>query len=352
MFDVITIGGATRDVFFKTDEGVILSPSSLPTTLKLRGIKKLGGTSSNSGKLLAFEYGAKIVPEDAYFSYGGGGMNTAVSFAKLGLNVAAKINIGAEGTGSLIHKILKANKVNITLVERDQKSHTALSVIVSSNSDHTMFLYRGANDDLKVKDWSKLKNTKWLYVSSLTGNSEKILAKLSDIISKNGVKFAWNPGSKQLEKGYRYMKLLLKNTSVLILNKAEATELVLSKNKNLKTDDKNLLFEIIAMGPEIAVITKDGEGSMATDGVQDYYQKSLAAKVKETTGAGDSYGSTFVAGIIKGYNIVESMALASKNAASVVSKVGAQEGLLSFKELSSTLNIRKTKTQNRRKILA
>ncbi|PIZ00508.1 hypothetical protein COY62_02270 [bacterium (Candidatus Howlettbacteria) CG_4_10_14_0_8_um_filter_40_9] len=316
MFDIITIGGATRDVFFKTNEGKVLADKKCV-----------------SGRMLAFEYGAKIVPEDSYFSYGGGGMNTAVSFAKLGLKVAAKINIGAEGTGSLIHKELAKKGVNTSLVVRDKKNHTALSIIISEDGDHTMFLYRGANDDLKIKDWSKLKDTKWLYVSSLTGNSEKILEKLPDIISKSGFKLAWNPGSQQLEKGYKYMKSLLKNTSIIILNKAEATELVLSKNRNVEINDKNLLKEIIAMGPEIVVITKDGKGSMATDGVQDHYQKALSAKVKETTGAGDSYGSTFVAGIIKGYNIVESMALASKNAASVVSKVGAQEGLLSLKEL-------------------
>src|SRR3990172_2738959 len=150
MFDIITIGGATRDVFFKTNEGKIISDKNIP-----------------SGRLLGFEYGAKIVPDETYFSYGGGGMNTAVCFAKLGLKVAAKVNIGSEGTGSLIHKILKEKKVNTGFVGRDKKLHTALSIIVSDNGDRTMFLYRGANDGLKIPNWSNLSKTKWIYLTSL-----------------------------------------------------------------------------------------------------------------------------------------------------------------------------------------
>lgn len=326
MFDVITVGGATRDVFFKTDKGKIVA--------------------SNSKKLLAFEYGAKIVPEDAYFSYGGGGMNTAVSFAKLGLKVAAKVNIGSEGTGSLVHKTFKERKVNTSLIERDKKLHTALSIIISDNGDHTMFLYRGANDDLKIKNWSELKKIRWLYISSLTGNSENILKKIPEFISKNNIKLAWNPGSVQLEKGYSYMRKILKTTSILILNEAEARELLGSKNRIIKSSDSTLLKEIKKMGPDIVVITKGRKGSIATNGSQNYQEKALSAKVKETTGAGDSYGSTFVAGIILGYSILESMNLAGRNAASVVGRVGAQEGLLTLKELKAQKLTPKLARQN------
>jgi len=316
MFDIITIGGATRDVFFKTNEGKIISDKNIP-----------------SGRMLGFEYGAKIVPDDTYFSYGGGGMNTAVSFAKLGLKVAAKVNIGSEGTGSLIHKILKEKKVNTGLVARDKNLHTALSIIISDDGDRTMFLYRGANDNLEIKNWSVLKNTGWLYISSLTGNSENILGKIPDFVLKNKIKLAWNPGSLQLERGYNYMKKLLKTSSILILNEAEAKELLQSKNRNIKTSDSILLAEIKKMGPEIVVVTKGGKGSYATDGNQNYREKALSAKVMET----------FVAGIIMGRGISEAMKLAAKNAASVVSKVGAQEGLLTIRELKSKNEKRKIK---------
>lgn len=318
MFDVITIGGATRDVFFSTKEGKIIKDRK-----------------SLSGKLLAFEYGAKIVPEDAYFSYGGGGMNAAVSFAKLGLKVAAKINIGSEGTGSLINRILEKKGVDISLISRDKKLHTALSIIVTDKGDHTMFLYRGSNDSLKP-NLNGLKDTRWMYISSLTGKSEEILEKVPNFISSSGIRLAWNPGSVQISKGIKELAPVLKITEILVLNKAEAKNLLLGKLTKKEYNNEKLLAEKLAgFGPKIIAITDGERGSFVYDGTKHYYQKSLSKKVVESTGAGDSFGSTFVGGIILGYDIKNSMKIASLNAASVISQMGAQEGLLTLKELQS-----------------
>lgn len=324
MFDVISIGGATRDVFFTTKEGKIINDKK-----------------SLSGKMLAFEYGAKIVPEGSYFSYGGGAANTSSCFAKMGLKTGIKINIGSEGTGSLIYKTLEEKGVNTMLVERDKELHTALSIIISNNGDHTMFLYRGANDNLQIKKWSKIRRTKWFYVSSLTGKSSKNLEGILDIARKGRVSLSWNPGSEQLEKGYRGLKDILKVTSILVLNIAEAKELVASEGKKKIDDDKVLLKIINDYGPKIVVITKGPKGSLAYDGDSVYKVKAEDIKTVETTGAGDAYGSTFVAGIIKGHDIEDSMKLASLNAAAVVGAMGAQEGQKDYETLTRALNKKK-----------
>ncbi|KKT83646.1 MAG: Carbohydrate kinase PfkB, partial [candidate division WWE3 bacterium GW2011_GWC2_44_9] len=46
-------------------------------------------------KLLAFEYGAKIMADKIYYTFGGGGANSAVSFANLGLKTAMVAKVGA-----------------------------------------------------------------------------------------------------------------------------------------------------------------------------------------------------------------------------------------------------------------
>lgn len=310
MFDVITIGGATRDVFFDTSEGRILEDKE-----------------SESGKVLAFEYGAKIIPEKVSFCYGGGGLNTAVSFARLGLKVATLINIGKEGTGSLIFKEAEKENIDTTLISRDESAHTAMSVIISKNKDHAMFLYRDANNNLSVRDWGELKETGWIYLASLTGKSQEILEDLPDFLKKNEIKLAWNPGSEQIVKGIDKLSEVLKNTEILILNKAEAKELL-----NLEAEESELLQKLKELGPKIVVITDGNNGSYVLSD-QEYTEKSHADLVEETTGAGDAYGSTFVASQIKGLGIKDSMKLASRNAASVISKVGAHQGLLKKEEL-------------------
>ena len=53
----------------------------------------------------------------------------------------------------------------------------------------------------------------------------------------------------------------------------------------------------------------------------------------ETTGAGDSFGSGLVTGLILGKPLPECLYLASANASSVVSMVGAKKGILRPKDL-------------------
>lgn len=317
-FDVITIGGATRDIFFETSKGRIISNSQDPL----------------EEKLLAFEYGAKIIPEEVYFSYGGGGANVASSFGCLGLKVAACLNLGKEGTGDLVLKNLKKAKVNTSLVRRDSRLHTGLSFILSCPSgERVIFSFHGANTNLTL-DEKKLAKTKWLYLTSLRGKANKLLTKIAHLAAKNNLSWAFNPGEEQLKRGYWGLREFLRQISVLILNKDEAIELVLSHHKKIKISQiENLLKTIKKWGPKIVTITDGEGGAWAYDGQKIHYQEAFKIKTKDMTGAGDAFGSTFVGMIILGYNIEEALKLAAKNAGSVVSHFGAQEGLLSLEKL-------------------
>ena len=55
------------------------------------------------------------------------------------------------------------------------------------------------------------------------------------------------------------------------------------------------------------------------------YQK---VKVVDRLGAGDAFGSGFVAALAKGLPLEDALSLASANASSVVSKIGAKTGIL------------------------
>jgi sugar/nucleoside kinase (ribokinase family) len=57
----------------------------------------------------------------------------------------------------------------------------------------------------------------------------------------------------------------------------------------------------------------------------------------ERTGAGDAFTSTFIAALIKGYNIEGALQWAPINSMNVVQKIGAQEGLLSEHQLEEYL---------------
>jgi len=59
-------------------------------------------------------------------------------------------------------------------------------------------------------------------------------------------------------------------------------------------------------------------------------------KVVSTLGAGDAFGSTFVAGLLRSQgDVAQSLRQASINAAAVVSVFGAKRGLLSLADLEA-----------------
>jgi len=69
----------------------------------------------------------------------------------------------------------------------------------------------------------------------------------------------------------------------------------------------------------------------------------LSIKVKERTGAGDSFGSGFISGLISNKDIGDSLNLGISNSESVIQYIGAQEGILHKSDLKKAVNNKKHK---------
>jgi len=328
-FDVITIGGATQDISFYTQEGELLDN-------KKDVLRQ---------KLLAFEYGAKIKIDKTYFSFGGGASNSAVNLSRLGLNVASYIFVGDDKRGKDLTKNLKDQGVNISLVKKQKREESGVSfVLIGAENERIIFTHRGANSNLNLgkRDLRKLRKTEWVYITSLSG---KWQSALRDIFSVDGVKFAWNPGSVQLQGGVKSIGKYIKKTDMLFLNKDEAIELVISdkkyKGKDAKflNNVKNLLKAVKEMGPEMVVITSGKKGADCYDGKKIYHQAILEEKVRvDTTGVGDAFNSSIIAGL-KVFNgdKQKAMRLGVMNTSSSIAKQGAQNGLLTKEDIKKVL---------------
>jgi ribokinase len=317
-FDVVTIGGATRDFFISSDKCRVVDNKK---SLKER-------------KLLAFELGAKHYIKDLHSFLGGGACNTAIGFSRLGLKTSVKICVGVFEEGRWIKNTLKKEKVDISLIKSTRAEPSGLSFIIidskSKSREHIAFSYRGANKYLDI-DPKKRLNTKWIYLASFSGeNWASQLKNISKIVKDQNINLAFNPGSKQLEAGVPKLKGILKLTEVLLINRDEAIELALSQQHyNQAPHINTLLRELKKMGPKIVVITDGDRGAYAYDGEEFFFMKSLKINPVDTTGAGDAFSSGFVAGMIKyDENIKKSLELGVKNGASVAKKVGAQAGLI------------------------
>ena len=64
-----------------------------------------------------------------------------------------------------------------------------------------------------------------------------------------------------------------------------------------------------------------------------YHIPAYKNKVVEKTGAGDAFGSSFIAGLIYFNDIKKALELGNANSLSVISKFGAQDGLLNLNKV-------------------
>lgn len=313
MFDVITFGAGAQDIYIK-------SKKFLPVS----------GKTFTTGQGICLTLGSKVEVEDLFFSSGGGGTNTAATFANQGLKTAWCGQVGEDCFGNLIIAELKNLKVDAKLIQKTKNKLTNTSVFLTyPGKDRTIMVYRGASDDLEKKDipWQKIKSTKWFYLAPFSGKLANLTEDLISFAKKNKIKIAWNPGYSQLKFSKPVLERILRKIDVLILNKEEASELT----KIPFQEERGIFNKIDKITKGIVVMTKGGEGVAVSDGKYLYRAPSLSAllpKFVDATGAGDAFGSGFIAGLIQKDDIIFAIQLAMANSGYAITEWGAKEGLL------------------------
>lgn len=306
MYDVITIGAATRDVFLSSDKFVEIKSRKFAT---------------GSGECVAL--GSKIEIDDMVLTTGGGATNAAATFGNLGFNTATICRIGDDSPGKDIVEDLSQFNVSTHIVRVIKRGETAYSTILTMESgERTVLVYRGTSGNFTKRDLpaSVLKNTRWIYLTSLGGNLP-LVKHIVNQAKKADVRIAWNPGSRELEHGLETLKPLLAHIDILNINKEEAT--LLTKKKKLPQ-----IFKALDGDKHIRIITDGTNGSTAhRDGVTIHAGTTDVPAVSRT-GAGDAFSSGFVAGFIKTERIEDALQIGTINAESVIQKHGAKFGLL------------------------
>lgn len=306
MHDVITFGSGTVDAFVDTEDRLFLGKNGH----------------------IKIPFGSKILIENIRFDTGGSGTNTGVAFARLGLKTAWLGKIGKGVNSQRIIDAMRKEKVDTSLVKREEGDRTGFSVILDAcGHDRTILAYKGSNDGIIEKDikFSKI-NTKWLYLGSMMGKAYHTSEKVAAYAARKGIKVAFNPSAYLAKKGKGFLGKMLKNVYLLVLNKEEAGMIVGQK----KVED--MIKDLRKLGPKIVVITDGHNGSKAYDGEYLYSINPPKVKVVEATGAGDSFASGVVAGLILRDDIEYALQLGQKEAESVISYPGAKNILLTLKQ--------------------
>ena len=106
MYDVVTIGSATIDIFVESDSANVVSVAS----------------KEKKSQFMSYQYGAKLEIDEFSFSVGGGGVNTAANFSNLGLKTSAIIKVGTDFYAKAIQSAVESRNIDTSNIIKDKKT--------------------------------------------------------------------------------------------------------------------------------------------------------------------------------------------------------------------------------------
>jgi len=308
MYDVITIGSATRDVFIRS-----------------QALEIHEGNHQTGSSECCFPLGAKIEINELINETGGGATNAAVTFGRLKFKTGVLTSVGDDASARDIFDALKKEKVSTALIQIHPGAQTAYSaILLSGTGERTILVFRGASEKFFAEKiaWPKLK-AKWFYVSSLGGDLD-LMEKILDHAAKEKVRVAWNPGSKELKNGLERLAPLIRKCDVFNLNLEEAMQLVGTGDRDVKA----IIAKLVTL-PHRSVIVTDGQrGAYAADNGKIWHSGIIDVPRVNVTGAGDAFGSGVIAGLLKKDDLPFALAVGSWNSTGVVQQMGAKRGII------------------------
>ena len=307
MFDVITFGSATKDIFLSVKESLVTQGEEFAT-----------------GEGVCFSLGSKINAEKMYFTSGGGGTNTAVTLAKQGLVVAYCGKVGNDGVGKNILKDLQDYGVDTRLVSLTKEKFTNHSVVLDvPGKDRTIFVYRGASDLFTEEDVSFTDlRASWFYLAPFSRSSVPLFHRLIENAVSRNIKLMVNPSKIQLKN--KNFKNILSDVSVLLLNMEEASLLT-----GLSYEKKDEIVEKLAdLVKDVVLITQGVDGVVGHSKGVYYRGKPVYPDAVDRTGAGDSFGSGFLSEFIRTGDVKKGIQFGIANSTACLQKQGAKHGLL------------------------
>lgn len=266
--------------------------------------------------------GDKLTVEDVVFATGGNAMNASITFARQGLNASFVGVVGDDPAGDSILRVLDAEAVHTSYVLVDKAYSTKYSVVLlAPNGERTILRNQipSLQHHKELFDSKIFTGSDWLYVSSL--GSMDLLHDVITRAEKKGIKIAFNPASYELEHVQSCADLFA-HVDVLALNKEEAQKFV-------HGDTPEKLALQLAEAVDIVLVSDGPRGAVATDG-KELFAAGLYEDVPviDRTGAGDAFTSGFLSQVALGKSLEQALVFASANSTSVVTKVGATEGIL------------------------
>ncbi len=314
---VVTIGGATQDVFVISKDVNIMRMQSFDC----------------EDAFFAIPYGAKVDVDEMFITTGGSATNTSITFHRFGLATSVLAKVGDDRSGGIVRERLVEEGIDDSMIAVDPDHRTGYSaILVGYTGERSVLVHRGATLHLTESDidWDRMREAELVFVGSLSGQVAELYPTIAQFCAENGIFFASNPGSGQFCEGVEACRPFLAHVDMLFMNQDEAYQFTGVEPKRGPHDEREMLERLRAAGAMRVIITQGAKGCQAIDDDAYYSIPAAKAEVVSTLGAGDAFAAGCTAAFFKGEPFARALRFGAINAAGVVSKIGAKRGIRSW----------------------
>ncbi|HNX16629.1 MAG TPA: ribokinase [Bacilli bacterium] len=252
------------------------------------------------------QVGETVKGSGFFQAFGGKGSNQAIAAFRSGADVTFIGSVGNDAEGESFISLLRREGMNTDNI-RVVQEHTGTAVITLAESNNTIIIYAGANNEITEeqidKGLNKADKGDYLIIQFEIPLDKIIYA--SRAAKEKGMIVVINPAPCAYE-----IKDFIHNIDFIIPNETEY--------RILKENSRNQI-ELI---PNL-IVTLGKDGSQYIGNKDNFVVPSLKVKAVDTTAAGDTYVGYLIGSLSKGMSLKDSMKRATKAASITVTRLGA-----------------------------
>ena len=280
------------------------------------------------------EPGETISGEDLQVIPGGKGANQAVAAARLDANVTMLGRVGKDNFGDFLLNNLKSNRVDTTLIQRDDASTGTAIIVVDSNGQNSIVLSPGANGKVTPADIDHASFPPGGLLLLQLEIPIPTVIRATQRARESGTRVILNPAPAQ-----PLPDELIALADFLIPNESEL-QLLTDVNVSDIPSAERAGRALLQRGAKNVIVTLGEQGALIVEQETSKLIETFKVKVVDTTAAGDAFIGGFATKLLDSANVPEAVRVGCACGALATTKFGAQPSLPAKEEVEGFLSAR------------
>ena len=280
--------------------------------------------------------GETISGEDLRVIPGGKGANQAVAAARLGANVSILGRVGNDNFGDFLLENLKQNRVDSSLVQRDDSSTGTAIIIVDSNGQNSIVLSAGANGNVAIADVDNIPFTNYQLLLLQLEIPLPAVLRAAQRAKENNVRVILNPAPAQ-----QLPDELIALADYIIPNETELSLLTSQKIEDIPSAE-SAARDLLRRGARNVIVTLGSKGALLVNSEASKQIHTFKVEVVDTTAAGDAFIGGFATSLLENKSLEEAVRFGCACGALATTKFGAQPSLPTKEEVEKIISTSST----------